>query len=253
MSTPTVPTMPDRPPPTDEQLAAAARDGVAAAWDDLIERYHAPLLRYLIARTGDRELAAELGQDTFLAAVGLLPRRPPDRPFAPWLYRIAQNHLRRSWKRRRLQRAVSLDWLFGPDGAAPVPPRQPLDVEDAVADGEAVRAALGGLSPRLREALLLHSLDGFTAPEVAQILGISLAAAERRISRAKEQFRQRYRALAGDDIQTWDSPGRGWAADQPSQGTNRVAILGRRHRRALGEEEDERELEPLAWVPSRVR
>ena len=244
---------PDPLSPTDEQLAAAARDGAAAAWDDLIERYHAPLLRYLAARTGDRELAAELAQDTFLAAVGLLPRRPPGHPFAPWLYRIAQNHLRRWWKRRRLQRAVSLDWLLGPGGAAPVPPRQPLDVEDAVADGEAVRAVLGGLSPRLREALLLHSLDGFTAPEVAQILGISLAAAERRISRAKEQFRQQYRALAGEETKTWELPGRGRAADQPGQGTIPAAILRHRHRRASGEEVDDRELEPLAWVPSRVR
>lgn len=191
--------IPDPAPPPDDQLAAAARAGVEAAWVALVERYYAPLLRYLTAQTRDPELAAELTQDTFLTAGTLRPRLPADRPFAAWLYRIAQNHLRR-WRRRGgLLRFVSLDWLFEWSGSTIVPPHRAEDVETAAAAADLVRLALGGLSPTLREALLLHGLAGFTAPEVAQILGISLAAAERRISRAKERFRTRYRALADEE------------------------------------------------------
>jgi RNA polymerase sigma-70 factor (ECF subfamily) len=191
----------------DLQLSAAARAGEEAAWVALVEHYYAPILRYLTAQTGDPEAAAELAQDTFLAAGALRHRLPADRPFAAWLYRVAQNHLWR-WRRRRgLLHFVSLDWLFERSGPTVAPLRHPEDVEVAVADVELVRHTLGRLSPLLREALLLHDLAGFTAPEVAQILGISLAAAERRISRAKERFRGQYRALADEeevaDGQAW--------------------------------------------------
>lgn len=184
--------------PTDEpeaQLVAAARRGETTAWATLVERYYLPLLRYLTAQTRDPEAAADLTHDVLIAAGDLLQRLPADHLFAPWLYRIAQNHRRRLWRRQKVRRALSLDRFL--DRAETLPPalQQPGDVAAATECADLVQKALNGLSPPLLEALLLSSVAGLTASEASATLGISLPAAERRISRAKEQFRIGYNLL----------------------------------------------------------
>lgn len=163
----------------DQRLVAAAKDGEVDAWAELVRRYYPPLLRYLTSQTNDPDVAAELTQDTFLAADTLLHRLPADRPFAGWLYRIAQNLLRRMWRRRKLRRFVSIEWLLEQPARAGRSLSQSGNLESQVAEEELVQQVLNGLS----------------SSKVAAALAISLPAAERRISRAKEQFRARYNAL----------------------------------------------------------
>ncbi len=182
----------------DEGLVDAVRAGDRAAFSLLVDRHHAPLLRYLLRQMGDPELAADLTQETLLEAFRHLDHLDRDRPFAAWLYGIARNHVRMEYRRRRLRRLVSLEWLLEPLMPI-VPTLQRTDETASCDERDAIQRALDELPPAFREALLLHSLEGYTAPEVARIVGISLAAAERRISRAKLQFRDRYRALNGED------------------------------------------------------
>jgi len=194
----------------DHELALAARGGDRDAFAVLVDRHHAPPVRHLAWRTGDPDAAGDLAQEAFLEAFAHLDRLADDHAFPAWLYGIAHNRLRMAARRRRLQRAISLDWL--PHGTVTATPAlQQPDGSASCHERELLGQVLDGLSPPLREALLLHSLDGFSAPEVAEILGVSLAAAERRISRAKERFRERYRALNSgdgeDDAPIW-SPSR---------------------------------------------
>lgn len=178
---------------TDHELVIEARHGTAGAYGILVDRHHPKLLRYLIRQTGDRELAADLAQEAFLTAFRDLCRLVNKDSFAAWLYGIARNHMRMEWRRRR--RVISLDWLEERTMKEVPSPRQEEDMATACHEHDLIQAVLDGLHLPLREALLLQSLGGFTAPEVAEILGISRAAAERRISRAKQQFRNRYEAL----------------------------------------------------------
>ena len=64
-------------------------------------------------------------------------------------------------------------------------------------DGELIAAALGALEPALRAAIVLNAGAGLPACEVAGVLGITPAAAARRISRAKRRFRTEYALLEG--------------------------------------------------------
>jgi RNA polymerase sigma-70 factor (ECF subfamily) len=174
--------------PGDAELAAAARAGSAAAFVTLVERYEPAVLRYLYHRAGDSQLAADLTQETFLTAWRDLRRLRDERAFAGWLYRIAANQLRMAWRRER--RVVSLDWLA--ERGVPIPGR--TDNATATSERDAIGRALATISPKLREALLLHTVWGFIAAEVAKIQSISLAAARKRIGRASEQFRATYNA-----------------------------------------------------------
>lgn len=179
---------------TDHELVAGACSGDVAAFGVLVDRYRPSLVRHLAYRTGDPELAADLAQEAFIDAFRHLGRLSRDGSFDAWLHRIALNRLRMVERRHRLRRFVSFDWLPEP-AAASIPALREADASERCHERDLVQRLLAELSPPLREALLLHGLEGFTAPEVAAILGLSLAASERRISRAKQQFRERYRAL----------------------------------------------------------
>lgn len=179
---------------SDAALVGAAQRGSAAAFDALIARYHGPVGRYLERQIGDPELAADLLQETFLDAYRSLDRLADDRPFAAWLYGIARNNLRSEWRARKLRRLVSLDWLREHVADAP-PALHQADGSDTAGARDLLQRALDSLSPHLREIVLLHHLWGFTAPEIARILGVSPVAAARRLSRANDQLRQRRAAL----------------------------------------------------------
>ena len=79
------------PAQTDEALLAAYRGGEEAAFHALFERYEERLLAYLITLCGNRELARDLTQETFLK----LAQRPPRLLFGgrvqAWLFRVGRN------------------------------------------------------------------------------------------------------------------------------------------------------------------
>ena len=184
--------------PTEQQVIAIVRSGDVEAFAVLADRYYGPLTRHLAYRLGDPELGADFAQDTFLDAFRHLDRFDGQHSFTAWLYGIAHKRLLMHWRSQRVRRIVSLDWLTGAGTATPEVLQQGDDSE-SLHEQDILFQVFAGLTPSLRDALLLHSLDGFTAPEIAGILGISRAAAERRISRAKDQFRQHYRDLSTEE------------------------------------------------------
>lgn len=185
----------------DHELAGAAQRGAKEAFTLLVERHYTPLLRYLIRHTDDPELAADLAQEAFAGAYRCLQRMrngDGEESFAGWLYGIGHNHLRQYLRHLRKYQFIPLSSL--PDQPLTATPTVPLwaDVERSH-ERDLVHQALADLSPALCEALLLHSHAGYSAPEIAIQLGISRSAAERRISRAKAQFRACYEALSKED------------------------------------------------------
>lgn len=188
--------------PGEKRLVAAAKTGCNESFTMLVDRYHGQVLRYLTRQTGDRELAADLTQETFLDAFRRLARLADDRPFIAWVYRIARLNLLHEWRHQRSRRAVSLDLMLAGAGNAHRALHQP-DKTASIHERDQIQHALNALSPTLREPLLLQSLGGFSSQEVAETLDISWAAARQRIARAKAQFRQQYRS---SDRENHDTP-----------------------------------------------
>ena len=95
---------------TDHTLVTAARGGSAEAFARLYQRHAPALLRLLTRQTGDRELAADLVQETFLDAWRSMDRLATEQSFALWLSAIARNNRRAAERRARLRRFVPLEW-----------------------------------------------------------------------------------------------------------------------------------------------
>jgi RNA polymerase sigma-70 factor (ECF subfamily) len=162
-------------------------DGEPGA-EDLFERHHESLRRYLVRLTGDPDLAADLAQEAF---VRLLDRRRPPASARPWLYRVATNLVRDAGRRTRRHR------VLGMEGRAGLAHGDPPPATDRAADrAEArrlVRSALEALSPKERRAVLMRE-EGLAHREIAVALGTTTGSVGTLLRRAL--------AKAADRLQT---------------------------------------------------
>jgi RNA polymerase sigma-70 factor (ECF subfamily) len=149
----------------------------------LFEQYYGSLVRMLYRRTGDRDRAEDLAQETFARAVAA----PPDNP-RPWLFAVALNLVREDG-RRSLRQGRRLELLRNEDRVEAGP-----DTDyDRNERSAAVRAALALLNERDREALLLKA-EGFNYEEIAATLGLSKGAIGTTLARARRRLVEAYRS-----------------------------------------------------------
>ncbi len=171
-------------------LICHAQGGEEAAFAKLFDLYHAPITGYLYRLVGDREVANDLAQDTFLKAYRALERTGPELNFRAWLYRIATNTALSYHRRRRLVR-----WL--PFGAAMPEPGGDMQLAETVGERELIDAALRRITPSQASLLLLRHQQGLSLEELAAALGVAPNAAKARLFRARAAFVQAYEALSG--------------------------------------------------------
>ena len=154
----------------------------------LFETYHESLVRMLWRRTGDRDRAEDIAQETFARAVVAPPRNP-----RPWLFAVALNLVRED-ARKGLRQGRRLQLLKNEQEPAPAPDAV-LERNEEVAR---VRAALAELNERDREALLLKA-EGFNYDEIAETLGLAKGAIGTTLSRARRRLVDVYRDMEGTD------------------------------------------------------
>ncbi len=155
---------------------------------DLFREYHESLVRMVYRRTGDRDRAEEIAQETFARAVAAPPRNP-----RPWLFAVALNLVREEGRRavrhdRRLVLYKAEQEAFGES------PDETLDRGERIGR---VRSALGALGERDREALLLKA-EGFSYEDIAATLGLARGAVGTTLSRARRRLVLAYRAEEGE-------------------------------------------------------
>ena len=168
----------------DVRLMLAFRDGDAAAFDGLFQRWASPLLRYLERMLRDAAVAEELVQEVFLRVHRARERYTPDARFSTWLYRIATNlalnELRRP-RRRDPHQSTDEDgavWLVS--DASPTD-----EIVDARRLGEAALRELEALPERQRAALWLTAVEGLAYSEVAAALDVSEKAVKALVHRGR--------------------------------------------------------------------
>jgi RNA polymerase sigma-70 factor (ECF subfamily) len=187
-----------------QELLARARGGEQAALEALFAR-HRERLRYGIALRLDRRLAARVDvsdvlQETYLEAARRLPQylARPEMPFPLWLRWLARERVQ-VLHRRHLgaeRRAVgheagplpvdsSAQLVGGLVGAGPTPSQAVAAAEAA----ERLRLALQGLNEGERDVLLWRHFEQLSNREIAQLLGIGEAVANKRYIRALQRLR----------------------------------------------------------------
>lgn len=170
---------------SDGELAALAVAGRQAAYTELMRRHRDGVYRLIRGHTGDADAALDVTQQSFLAAFSALARYDGARPFRTWIARIALNKCH-DWARRRAVRRI-FSFALPVETAEHVADETPTP-ETLLADRQELdraMAAIAALPTSLKEVLILRTVDGFTQPEAAAVLGVSEKAIETRLYRAR--------------------------------------------------------------------
>ena len=170
----------------------------ATAFEELVVRYQARLLRVLEHQVGRREWAEDLAQEVFLRVYRSRQQYVPGAKFVTWLFTIANNVACNALRDRSRRPEINLtgsesgglgvrplDRLAQASSAA-MPARQ-LDKAEL---HEIVRLALDELSERQRMAVLLNKFEGMSYADIARTMELSTQAVKSLLSRAREKLRQ---------------------------------------------------------------
>lgn len=166
----------------DDQIARLIQQGDTSALAALVERHHSPLLGYLYRLMGgDRALAEDLTQETFLRALCRIQQYQPQRPFKPWLYAIATN-LARDYYKQAEQRYTTALFDLDLETIPTLASDHPDELLGRATEAQHVLAALGALPPPQRETLILRYYQDLSLDDIAQTLHVPVGTVKSRLS-----------------------------------------------------------------------
>lgn len=174
---------------SDPEVIRAAARGDADAFSELVRELQEPVWRYLCRMTANPTESEDLTQETFLRAFDKLPSYRFRSRFSTWVFRIAHNLAVDALRRRDRQRLLPV--RIGP-GQDPAGPSLRTEME----------AALATLSPKLRSAVVLVEVMGFTCRDAGRVLGIAEGTVKSRLFHARRQLLEWFEAgeEAADEV-----------------------------------------------------
>lgn len=174
--------------PSDLELLDRSRAGDAAAFRQLVERFHGRLYGTAMGMLGPGHEAEEVVQEAFLRFYRALDNFRGQASLSTYLTRITMNEAikviqkRQRWNRRFLSRD-------DPDRPTAEPAEAPEVHQLEQAERAAqIRAAVQALKPDFRSVVVLRFLNGCSTEECARILGIPRGTVMSRLSRALEKL-----------------------------------------------------------------
>jgi RNA polymerase sigma-70 factor, ECF subfamily len=178
---------------SDEELLALFRQGTAEAFGALVRRYEGELYGYLRRYLGDRDLADDVFQNTFLQLYTKIGQYEPGRPVRPWLYAIATNQAIDALRRQNRHQTVRLDTTAEEAGEGDVPQllallecRDPGPVELLQTEErkQLIRATVENLPDFLRQVVILAYYQGLKYKDIADIMSIPVGTVKSRLHTA---------------------------------------------------------------------
>jgi len=170
--------------PDDADCIALMAQGNESALQMVCERYRLRLWSYLWRQLdGNRELAEEALQDTYLGVWRGAEQFRGTAPVAVWIFRIAHHVAAKA--RRDLQRRIGGQEVALNDEDEVVGSGDTASWETAILERMTLTDALAQISPKHREVLELVGMQGFMPDEVAHILDIAAGTVRSRLSYAR--------------------------------------------------------------------
>jgi RNA polymerase sigma-70 factor (ECF subfamily) len=180
--------MPDRhseyDPELDQELIALSAGGDRRAFERLVERHAAAVLRLAIVLTDDRASAEDAMQQTFLSAYRSAASFRADASVRTWLLRIVRNTAYRLAAKRGREDLMEEPLMtlgihagWGSDN--------PEALAMAAERRDSLRRALDDLPAADREVLILRDIEGLRGSEAAEVMGIGEPALKSRLHRAR--------------------------------------------------------------------
>ncbi len=191
---------------SEEQLIERGLNGDARALDTLFARNTRTLYQTALRVLGNPEDAEEALQEGLLSAYRNLPRFEKRSQFSTWLTRIVINAALMRRRSKRARPAVSLDDVAS-EGDLPLAERfadegpNPEQLYAGTELGDRMNKKLAEISPLLRTAFWLREIEGLSAEEAAQVLGVSRNTLKARLWRARQELAARLGLSLGNTLE----------------------------------------------------
>jgi len=170
---------------TDDDLMLLARGGLGEAFDALIRRHQHTVLSVAARLAGRNSLAPDLAQNTFLAIYRALPKYQARGKFSAYLYRVLLNQCRVGYRSAYVEHNALNQFSLLPTDSSEA-------AEDIILARERqreVESALGCLSLKLRQVVVLRYSGGLTYDEIAEVLSVPVGTIKRRLFDAMAKLR----------------------------------------------------------------
>lgn len=169
----------------DEHLVRRIQDGTRESFEALLDAYERRVYNLALRLLGNPADAEDAAQETFIQVHRSLRSFRAEARLDTWIYRIAVNVCLQ--RRRKLSFPTSelpdAEHLSAPDA-------DPFYAAAHSELGAKVSAALDRLPAEQRDVALLHSMEGLSYAEVAQVLGCPVGTVKSRLSAAFGRLRK---------------------------------------------------------------
>ncbi|MBZ0110870.1 MAG: sigma-70 family RNA polymerase sigma factor [Thermoanaerobaculia bacterium] len=187
----------------DAHLVERCRLGDEFAWESLVRRHQNRVFAMALHYLRDREDARDAAQEVFIKIYQGFGSLDRDRAFLPWMLRLARNCCIDRIRRRKVRTpdvAIPVDEFHDLASEGPSPE------DDSLLKGRRalLYQALGRISPKYREMILLKEIQELEMQEVADILDLPMGTVKSRSNRARLELARVVRDL---DEPTADSRG----------------------------------------------
>ena len=178
----------------DRELVRRCQKGDDGAFEELVRKYQQTLFNLAYHNMGRRGDVEDVTQKIFTTVYFSLPKFDNDRPFFPWVYRIAVNQcydeLRRARRRRslafselNLQDSESIERLIRHEDLTEVPVEERQEMYDLL------QKMLDRLPEKQRNAIVLRDLEEVPYEKMAELMNCTEQAARLKVFRARMRLR----------------------------------------------------------------
>jgi RNA polymerase sigma-70 factor (ECF subfamily) len=181
---------------SDEELVArCVRSHDPAAREALVRRYLGRVRGAVSPMVFDADVADEITQDVFARVFQAIHRFNGRSQFSTWLYRIAMNATKDYWRRKKREAAVPMDMICRAIDRQAQPEARAIGAEFS----RDIELALGELSPKLRAAIVLVSINGMSPAQAAEVERCTTPTMHWRLHQARKLLKQRLHQHLGSD------------------------------------------------------
>jgi RNA polymerase sigma-70 factor, ECF subfamily len=185
---------------TDGALVAAARDGDAEAFAELVRRYRRAAYSVALGVIGRHEDAEDAAQEAFLVALERLEECRDLNRFAGWFMTIVRTRSLNLVRRESLRVGEPLPLQIGSDDPGPHRAAEQSELR------RRLRAALLELTEVQRQVVLLHDLEGWKHREIADRLDMPSGTVRSHLHFARRRLRELLSPAPEPDTEKRDTP-----------------------------------------------
>lgn len=178
---------------TDNDIVSEFKKGHTTVFSYVLDHYEARIYRLVFGMVGNTHDAQDLTQEVFIKVYEKLDTFKQTSTLYYWMCRIATNHCRNAFKKKRLLTFLSLDRIFEKNGDQFPDLSESADIEKSTEvndDLDGLMAGLDQLPQRQRELLVLRDINELSYSEISTMLNLPIGTVKSGLSRAKTALKQ---------------------------------------------------------------